>query len=274
MRYWLAVLCLSLGALLAQQRAGSADAIQQQIKGLRSLPDDKRAEATKQIALQIRALPQPGSKLGLAEELSNLATEGDFGRGTLQEVATTLLEAIQGSRPGGDEAYDDLARLVHFEHVKASLDDPKFAAAMARLEDNDRARAQVDFVLTDLRGTRWNFKELRGKVVLVNFWATWCPPCRKEMPDLDKLYSRFSKQGLVILALSDEDAATVRAFLAEHSYGYPILLDPNRSVHEQLRVQGIPQSLIYDRNGKLAAQAADMRTMGQFLEMLKAAGLE
>jgi peroxiredoxin len=111
-------------------------------------------------------------------------------------------------------------------------------------------------------------------VVLVNFWATWCPPCRKELPDLEALYQRFHSSGLVILAISDEDAAKVKPFVAEQKLTYPVLLDPGRKVNERFQVEGIPKSFVYGRDGKLAAQAIDMRTQRQFLEMLKRAGLE
>src|SRR5258708_2643031 len=90
--------------------------------------------------------------------------------------------------------YIELATLVRYEHVEASLNnnDEQFRAAMARLEADDRKREHPEFTLKDLFGKAWTFSELRGKVVLVNFWSTWCPPCRKEMPDLQTLYGRFS----------------------------------------------------------------------------------
>ncbi len=113
---------------------------------------------------------------------------------------------------------------------------------------------------------------LRGKVVLVNFWATWCTPCRKEMPDLETLYKQFKDHGLVILAISDKEDSKVRPFIAEHHATYPILLDPGRRVNELFQVEGIPKSFVYDRDGKMAAQAIDMRTQKQFLEMLAQAG--
>jgi peroxiredoxin len=145
---------------------------------------------------------------------------------------------------------------------------------MARLEANDRDRQNGDFTLTDLEGKKWRLKELRDRVVLVNFWATWCPPCRKEMPDLDALYRAYGKKGLVVLAISDEEGGKVKTFLAAHGVSYPVLLDAGRKVNEEFHVEGIPKSFIYDRQGKLAAQSIDMRTRAQFLEMLKAAGLE
>jgi peroxiredoxin len=191
----------------------------------------------------------------------------------LQEVATTLADALRGQ---GDapNAWAELAQLARYEHVPVSVDNPHFTEAMARLEADDGRRAQVDFTLTDLQGKVWTLHELRGKVVLVNFWATWCPPCRKEMPDLNALYQRFGPQGLVILAISDEEEAKVKPFVWERKIAYPILLDPGDKVHAAFAVEGIPRSFLYDRQGTLVAQAIDMRTRGQFLRMLGQAGLK
>lgn len=252
--------------------------IRNQIRGLRDLPDDVRAGTTKQLALDIRALPKSPHKLALAYALANLSTEGDFGRDTLQDVATTLAEALReqpvpmnGNDPAGE--YVELATLARYEHVNVSSDNPQYVAAIARLEKDDEARQQGDFTLTDLQGKSWTLKSLQGKVVLVNFWATWCPPCRKEMPDLDVLYQRFQEKGFVILAISDEGADKVKPFLAERKVTYPILLDPGRKVNDLFRINGIPKSFVYDRNGKLVAQSIDMRTQKQFLDMLGQAGL-
>ena len=127
--------------------------------------------------------------------------------------------------------------------------------------------------LRDLAGRQHALADYRGKVVLVNFWATWCPPCRKEMPDLATLHSEFGPRGLVILAISDEELAKVEPFVKQHSYPFPMLLDPGRKVHTLFGVDGIPKSFIYDRDGKLVGTAIDMRTKGQFLAMLAKAGL-
>src|SRR6202008_994502 len=143
---------------------------------------------------------------------------------------------------------------------EASVDDPQFAAAMAKLEDDDKVHQTADFTLTDLNGKPWTLRDLRGKVVLLNFWATWCPPCRKEMPDLETLYQQFKDQGLLILAISDEDPGTVKPFIAQQKVTYPILLDPGRKVNDLFQIEGIPKTFVYDRNGKLVAQSIDMRT--------------
>ena len=245
----------------------------EEIRGLRALPDDVRARTTKRLALEIRKLPAADNKVVLASQLANLSTEGDFGHDTLQEVATTLA-AVLRERPNQPEmTYVSLAQLVRYEHLDAALDSAQFVAAMSKLEADDQRRQHADFTLADLDGKNWTLKDLRGKVVLVNFWATWCSPCRKEMPDLEKLYGRFKDQGFVLLSISDEDAGKVRPFIAEKKYAYPILLDPGRKVNELFAVQGIPNSFVYDREGKLVAQSIDMRTGKQFLEMLAQAGL-
>ena len=253
--------------------------IAEQIHGLRQLPDDVRARITKELALQIRQLPATPNKLRLAVGLANLSTEGDFGHQTLQEVATTLADTLL-QQPVQDEKgqpaapYVELAQLVRYEHVQTTMDAPPFKEAMAKLEADDQARQKADFTLTDLHGKSWTLSQLRGKVVLVNFWATWCPPCRKEMPDLEALYNRFKSHGLVILAISDEELGKVQPFIAERKITYPVMLDPGRKVNEMFQVDGIPKSFVYNREGKLVAQSIDMRTQGQFLQMLAQAGLQ
>ena len=259
--------------------SGQEKPIADQIGGLRALPDDVRGQATKKLAIEIRQLPVTPNKLRLANSLAMLSTEGDFGHDMLQEVATTLAAALReqplpAEKGQPPQPYVELAELVRYEHVQATLDDPQFAAAVSKLEADNERRQQADFTLTELGGKTWTLKEQRGKVVVLNFWATWCPPCRKEMPDLETLYQQFKEQGLVILAISDEDAGKVRPFIAQQKVTYPILLDPGRKVNELFQIEGIPKTFVYDRNGKLVAQSIDMRTRRQFLEMLAQAGLK
>jgi peroxiredoxin len=284
----IALTLLIISGLLAQKQeivwSDQEKPIVEQLHNIRSLPDDARVGVTTDLALKIRQLPAVPNKLRLAMGLAGRATEGDFGHDTLQEVATTLADAIKDQPtsdqptndqpPKAQDAYLELASLVRYEHVNASLDSPQYAAAMAKLESDDQHRNEANFTLTDLSGTTWTLKDLRGKVVLVNFWATWCPPCRKEMPDLETLNQRFGPQGLVILGISDEDAATVSPFIAQQKVTYPILLDPGRKVNELFQIDGIPKTFIYGRDCKIVAQSIDMRTQKQFLEMLGKAGLE
>ena len=110
-----------------------------------------------------------------------------------------------------------------------------------------------DFTLTSLSGQRATLSELRGRVVLLDFWATWCPPCRTAMPHLEKLRQEFAQKGLTVLGVTTEDADTVGPFIREHKITFPILLDPDGVAARAYRVTGIPRSLIIDREGKVHA---------------------
>jgi peroxiredoxin len=94
------------------------------------------------------------------------------------------------------------------------------------------------------------------------------PACRLDTPA-----DRKKDRGFAILGIFDEEAGKVQPFVAKQKLTYPILLDPGRKVNEQFQVMGIPRTFIYDRNGKLAAQAIDMRTQRQLLALLAHAGL-
>src|SRR5215471_1444961 len=267
-------------SLLAQEKTvwSEEQPIADQIKTLRKLDDAVRARTTKELALQIRQLPVLPNKLKLAGDLANLSTEGDFGRDTLQEVTTTLATTLHQEFPPAkdgqpDDLFVELASLVRYEHMQAESDNPQFAQAMAKLEADDAKRQTADFTLQDLQGKPWHLRDLRGNVVLVNFWATWCPPCRKEMPDLQALYDKYKDQGFLVLSISDEEVAKVSPFVSERKITYPVLLDPGRKVNDAFVVEGIPKTFVYDREGKMVAQSIDMRTRSQFQQMLAQAGL-
>ena len=201
--------------------------ILEDIRNLRNLSAGTRAKTTKQLALKIRELPAGANKQRLATTLARLSTEGDAGQDTLQEVATTLAEAlgeqpIPASPQGPEMPYSELAKLVHYEHVQVNLEDPQYATAMSKIQADDLRHQQADFTLTDLHGKAWTLKDLRGQVVLVNIWATWCPPCRSEMPDLDSIYRHFKKDGLIVLAVSDEEAGKVKQFVDEYRLTFSI----------------------------------------------------
>ena len=125
-----------------------------------------------------------------------------------------------------------------------------------------------DLKVKDLDGRELTLQTYKGRVVLLNFWATWCGPCRLEMPDLDRLYTHFQPQGLVVLSITDEDAFKANSFIAPNGYHPPVLIDTGGTVHKQFHIEGIPRTFVFNRDGKLVAEAIDQRTMRQFLLML------
>lgn len=111
--------------------------------------------------------------------------------------------------------------------------------------------AAPDFTLTDINGNRVSLSQFRGKVVLVNFWATWCPPCREEMPSMERLYRHYSEQGMVLLAINIEENGeqAVSQFLQGNDYTFPILLDTRAEVQNAYQVFRFPETFVVDQNG-------------------------
>jgi len=108
----------------------------------------------------------------------------------------------------------------------------------------------VDFTLSDPGGKKVSLSSFKGKVVLLNFWATWCPPCRGEMPSMERLYQKLKAKGLVILAVDlQEEAKTVQKFVKEKKITFPILLDTDGRVGTTYGARSIPTSYIIGRDG-------------------------
>ncbi len=111
-----------------------------------------------------------------------------------------------------------------------------------------------NFALQDLDGNMVNLEETLGKVVLLNFWATWCGPCRVEMPLFERTYTEFKDEDFVVLAVDfDEPLEAVRVFQEELNLNFPILLDPGGEVQRAYRVLGYPTSVLINREGMIHA---------------------
>jgi len=108
-----------------------------------------------------------------------------------------------------------------------------------------------DFTLRDLSGTTYRLADLRGRVVFLNVWATWCPPCREEMPSMERLFQRLRGKDFVMLAVSEDEggAAAVGPFVQETGITFPVLLDPEGVVARQYGITGFPETFIIDRDG-------------------------
>lgn len=109
-----------------------------------------------------------------------------------------------------------------------------------------------DFSLKDAYGKSLSLSSLKGKVVLVNFWATWCPPCKAEMPSMNRLYNEIRGRGFEVVAIStDNSLSTVKDFLARNRIDFPVLFDETKSVTRQYHVFSMPTTFLIDRSGMI-----------------------
>lgn len=108
-----------------------------------------------------------------------------------------------------------------------------------------------DFVMKNLRGGTASLSQHRGKVVLINFWATWCGPCKMEMPSMEALYRSYSRNDFEILAVSIDTLGEppVRLFVEDFGFTFPVLMDEQFEVNDQYRVRVVPTSILVDRKG-------------------------
>jgi len=124
-----------------------------------------------------------------------------------------------------------------------------------------RTLVAPDFALPDLEGNARRPSDFRGKVVLLNFWATWCPPCRAEMPSMETLYQAYKDQGFEILAVSSDvqGAAIVQPFMEKYRLSFPALLDTTGRVNGMYGVRSIPTSYLLDRQGQVVSRELGAR---------------
>ena len=139
------------------------------------------------------------------------------------------------------------ATRVRFEPVR-DMASPQASVAtdIAPLENHPAP----DFTLTDLNGKSVHLADLRGQVVLVNVWATWCPPCRAEMPMIQAAYAQYGAQGFTVLAVNQrEDQQKVAAYMQENDLSFPALLDLDANVGALYQARALPSSFFIDKAG-------------------------
>jgi peroxiredoxin len=122
-------------------------------------------------------------------------------------------------------------------------------------------RKVPDFSLECLKGEKVQLRNLKGKVIFLNFWATWCGPCKEEMPSMETLHQQLKDRDFVFLTISvDYDGAkTVKKFMEKHRYSFPVLLDPTSKTLQPFEISRIPATIFIDRNGRMIGRVIGPR---------------
>ncbi len=136
---------------------------------------------------------------------------------------------------------------------------PKLSHALTKLK---RPVLAPDFSLKNMDGESQSLSDYRGKVVMLNFWATWCPPCRHEMPSMESIYQDLKEQGFVVLGVNQfEDPEHVFSYMGQLSVfpNFPILFDREGKVSQLYGVKGMPTTLLIDKQGRVVYRAVGGR---------------
>jgi len=140
---------------------------------------------------------------------------------------------------------------------------------------NRGPRLAPDFTVSDLQGRTVRLSALRGKVVLVNLWTTWCPPCVDEMPSMERLHAKLAGEDFALLAVSqdEEGRRVVEPFLQRMKLSLPVFLDPDHQVGDRYGVTGYPETFVIDRNGYIVERVIGPRDWSSPQSLTALAGL-
>ena len=128
-----------------------------------------------------------------------------------------------------------------------------------------------DFNLKDQYGVIHSLENYKGKVIFLNFWATWCPPCKKEMPDIENIYKEYgeNKKDVVILGVNSEKENEVKKFLKDKGYTFPIVIDENSEVMRKYFIQAFPTSFVIDKEGNVYGYVMGGLTKEQIKQVIE-----
>jgi thiol-disulfide isomerase/thioredoxin len=136
-------------------------------------------------------------------------------------------------------------------------------------------KAAPELNVMDMRGNRISLAELKGKTILLDFWATWCPRCRDDAPDLEKLHRKYGDRELAIVGVSvGEDRVPVEAYLRGRAHEYPNVLAIEHDLPRPYQVEVLPTYIVIDRNGNVSAATEGDQGFNELRRLLKKAGLD
>jgi len=224
--------------------------------------------------------PPPGMREGLIERVYWIAEESGL---VLQEHSTASMTS-----PNNAAGRVQVVQEIVFQRAKVdeSLDQDLFVFVPppgAQQVESLRPDAQSsgapvsteapDFTLRDLSGESVQLSSKRGDVVLLDFWATWCGPCRYDMPFVQNLAERYADRGLKVYGMNSEDVEQASAYLRQNDITFPTLVDPGMRTAKMFQVNALPTFVVIDRQGRLAAYMRGTRTEKQLEQALLKAGL-
>lgn len=150
-----------------------------------------------------------------------------------------------------------LCTLFIFSSIYACGKDSNQQAREGVVEDEkwvalEKGKMAKDFTLKDLKGNAVSLSDFKGKIVFLNFWATWCAPCRHEMPDIEKLQNKYEKD-IVVLAVSTDTQGEeiVRPYIEKNKFTFRVLIDSSSDVSDKYSIFALPTTFIIDRQGKI-----------------------
>ncbi|MCC6393981.1 MAG: TlpA family protein disulfide reductase [Bryobacterales bacterium] len=227
----------------------------------------KRAILNEMLA-SIQAAPKR-DRAGAADDLIWWASKAGMDRAAIRPAVELLADSARDSSYPIDH---EAALMMRKYGVYAGRSDPSIQSRIALLELEDALAKAYTFTLPLLDGKPIGLAELRGKVVLLNFWATWCGPCREEMPILENVYRQMKDKGVAVLAITDEDPSVVQRFAKEFKMGLPVVIDRTRSTFDHYAIEGLPQTVILDRQGRIAARTSVLSDEASLRKLLASAG--
>lgn len=209
--------------------------------------DKKRHIVLKDVSGVVIKSPQPGAARHLRQ--------------------TTMFSIARINEPVADD-------LFAFNVPEGAREADELNLPGMREATTDRNEA-ADFTLKGLDGKETSLKSLRGKVVLLDFWASWCAPCREELPKVERLHRELKDKGLVVLGINvGESAETAREFVRKYGLTFTTLLDPYKEVTNRYRAMAIPLTVVIDRDGKISSYNIGLQSESGLRDALRKAGID
>ncbi|MGD0693812.1 MAG: redoxin domain-containing protein [Terriglobia bacterium] len=188
----------------------------------------------------------------------------------------TFEQIDRGTAPGSVFQFavpTGATRVDSFGQRQSWLQDDVFARDCFHIKRFRIGDPAPELALTDLGGRQFKLSDSRGRIVVLEFWASWCQPCQEELAAIQRMHDELASKGVVFLGIDDESPETVKSFATGQGYNFPMLLDMDQTAHELYDIRWVPITVVIDRKGKIAARYVGAGGEAQLRRALKSAGL-